>query len=595
MKEIKTITDHWEENKKGSLRKYYVVYLIAFGAIALIALISQLMIQNYLGKQSEDSYLINVSGKQRMLSQKITKNLSIYHFSKKKELKEKALEDLELWSLTHRSLKDGTLIHSKYNTPRIQSLYERLDLSFTAMADGVKGYFLNEDSVFFDKVLQNEQQYLSTMDEIVNLYDLNYQKKLNFLRRVELGLSVFLILVLIVEMFFVFLPLVNNLQRTFSKLVESENESTQMADNLNSINLKLKESSKELQDTNFALERAVLVVRTDLKGQIIYANDSYCRLTKYSFKELNSKPLFYNNSGEQESVIYSHINQERKRNGVWQGEVRDTASDGTEFWLDVTLFPIINEGGELYEYFVICSDITKRKEAEEELAYLNEQKFINQEKTQELNSKSIIEGQETERKRIAVEIHDGLGQMLTALKLSCEALDPKDKNQELIKSTMKTLLQDVIKETRRISSDLLPTVLNDFGLVAGVNELISVFAKSTELKIKLTNKSKLEERLPIEKEIALYRIVQESMNNSVKHSGSQDLVVDIMSDEEYFRIRIIDNGKGIKDVNELINVSNLDGGNGLRNMKERAKLIGANLYINSSLNKGTEIFVETPL
>lgn len=595
MLKVKPLVEQLRENKKGRLRKYYVIYLLAFGGIALIAFVSQLLVQSYLGKQSEDSHLINVSGKQRMLSQRITKNFMIYQLDKNVYALKKASEDLKLWSETHYLLKNDELIASKNNTSETDLLYKKLTPSFEDLYKASQSFLVDQKQVYLQQVLFHEKRYLPIMDELVNHYDTNYQQKLKFLRRVELGLSIFLVFMLAVEMFFVFLPLINRLQRTFLNLVKAERDASRLADNLNDVNLKLNKSNKALNDVNLALDRASLVMRTDVHGQIIYTNESYCSLTKYTEDELLGKPLFYNNSGGQESIIYNHIRDREKKYDVWQGEVRDTASDNTEFWLDVTLFPIINANDELYEYFVICSDVTKRKETEKELEVVNEQRFQKQVQVQELNSRSIIEGQERERKRMAVEVHDGLGQMLTALKFTCEALEPTDDSQENIKQNMKSLLQDVIKETRRISSDLLPAVLNDFGLIAGLKELVNVVGKTGEVNISLVNESLLNKRLPKEQEIALYRITQEAINNAMKHASASTLLIKITTDPEFFNIFIADDGSGIKELPELLTVTGMNKGNGLRNMRERAKLIGSTFYINSRGEKGTEIFIETPL
>jgi len=278
---------------------------------------------------------------------------------------------------------------------------------------------------------------------------------------------------------------------------------------------------------------------------------------------------------------------------VWEGEVYDTDSKNEAFWLDVTIFPVVNHKNELYEYLVICSNITSRKLTEHKLKSLNEKKFLLQEEEQTLKSKSIIEGQETERKRMAIEIHDGVGQMLTALKFSCEALETKDDRNNEILTNIKKMLQEVIKETRRISSNLLPTVLNDFGLPAGVNDLVTGLMKLGEVEIDYQNETDLEDRLTIQKEIAAYRITQEALNNAMKHAKADQIDIKMTNDAEYLYISIEDNGQGF--ISSKSKKNSNQGGNGLRNMQERTKLIEGNIYINSALNKGTQVFLEVPL
>lgn len=581
--------------QQGSLKKFYFIYLLAFGVIALIAVFSQLLIQNYLGKQAEDSYLINVAGKQRMLSQKIVKNLLFYKSESNPEVRTQLMTDFEEWSTKHRLLKTGKLIDDDFNTPEIEELYQELDGYFQVYARGLNHYLEHKNSVDFNAVLVSERQYLVLMDRIVNEYDQNYQTKLVVLRRVEFGLAVFLIIVLVFEMVFVFFPLIRTLQRVFKNLITSEKDAKELADNLHDAKEGIELRNKEISDMNRAIEKATIVVKTDNEGRIVSANEAYQALTDYSEDELVGRPLFYNNQGGGESVIYDHINNQAQKDKVWQGEVRDTDKTGKEFWLDVTLFPIVDVEGFLYEYLVICSDSTKRKQAENELKTINEIKFIKQEEGQKLKSKSIIAGQEAERKRMAVEVHDGLGQMLTALKFTCEAVESKDETQEKIHGRMKSLLQDVIRETRRISSDLLPTVLTDFGMVAGIKELIAISQKSTDIDITFRDNLNLAERLSLEKEIAVYRITQEALNNSMKYAQASEIAIGINNDAEYVTVSIEDDGLGIPDLIELLNATNNKKGNGLRNMRERAALIEGSVLINTKLSKGTQVFLEFPI
>jgi len=579
----------------ASLKKYHVIYLIAFGVIALIAISSQLLIQNYLGDQVEDSFLINVAGKQRMLSQRITKNVLQYIDNTDEDTKSLIQEDLDHWVRAHELLKNGELIDADYNTKEILVHYIELDEYFYVVYNSVNEYIDTKDSKAFAAILENEPKYLSRMDALVDMYDVHFQAKIRNLKRIELGLAFFLIAMLIIEMVFVFLPLIKKLQKVFDFLLKAEKESSELVKNLNKANVRISQRNKEISDINLALDRAVMVVRINPKGEIIYANDSYCKLTKYTFDELNKKALFYNNDGSGESIIYKHIRNPHECKKLWKGEVRDTASNGEVFWLDVTLFPIINEQNILYEYFVICNDITKRKEAEFELKVLNEAKLREQEEDQKLNSRAIIYGQEAERKRMAAEVHDGLGQMLTALKFTNSALIPADDSQKEIQARMEQLLKDIIKETRRISSDLLPTVLTDFGFIAGIKELITVCSKNSNINFELKNKILMFERPAIEKEIAIYRVVQEAFNNAMKYSEADDVLVVINEDSEFLTVRILDDGKGISNLEELLHNTSTNKGHGLRNMKERTKLVTGNFYINSKVGKGTEIFIEIPV
>ncbi len=575
----------------ASLRQFYAIYFVAFALIALIAFASQIFIQNFLGKQSEDSYLINVAGKQRMLSQKITKGLLFYSENAKESLKEIIDADLDYWSERHYLLSSDKLIHSKYNTPAISKKYKLLQTYFDSVFLNAKLYLVKKELHYLAKVTIAEKKYLTLMDEIVNDYDKNYQYKITLLRKIEFGLTALLIFILVLEMLLVFIPLLRTLSKSINKITISEQSARDLAKNLYQTNLNLKLKNKEVNDINLALDRAVMLIKTNPEGKIIYANEKYCLLTKYTLQDLISKPLFYNNRGGSESIIYDHIKDKKSYRNVWQSEVHDTASDGDDFWLDVTLFPVVNEIGELYEYLVICNDITKRKLAEEELELLNEKRFIKQEQDQRIKSRSIIEGQEVERRRMSAEVHDGLGQMLTALKFNCEALESEDHTQSAVIDNMKHLLQQVIIETRRISSDLLPTTLSDFGLASAIREMVNTTAKFSNNQIQFQIKIDFDDRLSNEKEIAIYRIAQESLNNALKHSKATIILISLKSDAEFLYLSVQDNGKGLE--NTAVKVPN--SGNGLRNMKERAKLIDGKFSVRSLDKGGLKVSVEIPI
>ena len=123
---------------QGSLKQYYAIYLVAFAIIALVAVLSQVFIQNYLGNQSEDSYLINVAGKQRMLSQKITKNLLLFSEDKQEVIKSELSQDLEAWPEKHQLLSTNELIRTNFNTDQIDSRYKLLQPIFLKMYSNSK-------------------------------------------------------------------------------------------------------------------------------------------------------------------------------------------------------------------------------------------------------------------------------------------------------------------------------------------------------------------------------------------------------------------------------------------------------------------------
>jgi signal transduction histidine kinase len=230
----------------------------------------------------------------------------------------------------------------------------------------------------------------------------------------------------------------------------------------------------------------------------------------------------------------------------------------------------------------------ERKRAEEEHQKLIEQK---------IRTSAIIEAQENERRRISRELHDGLGQLLSAAKLNFGMIDllqgnDKEKSNDLIKQ-IDGIISKAIVEARRISHDLRPTTLDDFGLVPSLRILSQEFSKLTNIKIKF-QVSQLTERINSKAEIAIYRIVQESFNNILKYAKATSVTLDLFRKENRVYVIVKDNGIGF-DMEEISQNRQSGGGLGLINMRERAELVGGKLNINSALGKGTEVIVEINL
>jgi len=222
--------------------------------------------------------------------------------------------------------------------------------------------------------------------------------------------------------------------------------------------------------------------------------------------------------------------------------------------------------------------------------------LLHREKELEHLSGARVQAQEEERRRISREIHDGLGQLLTAIKFNLEIFeDTLPENGETIRriADMKQLLDNVMKEAREISYNLMPSVLDDFGLVPGLISLCEQFSKGTGMKVAF-HEHGLKERLGPDQEIGLYRIVQEALNNIVKHADAREVEVQIVRHADVLRMTVEDDGKGM-EVFSPAERSLEHGGTGLVSMRERAGSMKGTLMIDSTPGKGTTISVEIPL
>ena len=209
----------------------------------------------------------------------------------------------------------------------------------------------------------------------------------------------------------------------------------------------------------------------------------------------------------------------------------------------------------------------------------------------EILSSRLLNAQEEERKRIAVDLHDGIGQCLSAVKFMVETvieqLDGKVAHLE-IKSldALVPLLQESSEEIRNIIMNLRPSILDDLGILATIGWFCRQFT-SVYSHIHLVKKIEIEEdQVPDALKTIIFRIIQEAMNNIAKHADAQDVSLYLGKNENTLELRIEDNGCGF-DADRLMSSGSSVQAFGLTGMKERVELSGGRFTIRSAFGKGT--------
>ena len=212
-------------------------------------------------------------------------------------------------------------------------------------------------------------------------------------------------------------------------------------------------------------------------------------------------------------------------------------------------------------------------------------------KQQELRSKAIIEAEEKERIRIAQELHDGIGQQLSAVKLNMSNLEAnlklQNEDQKLMMQNALALIDDSVKEVRSVSHSMMPNALLKSGLAAAVREFLNRIGHTDKLKIELDING-LNERLENTTEAILFRVLQEIVNNIMKHSQASIVNIQIIRHEQELTMMVEDNGIGF-DVNRA------SAGIGLKNIQSRIEYLNGTVHFDSQPGKGTTVSIEVPL
>lgn len=269
---------------------------------------------------------------------------------------------------------------------------------------------------------------------------------------------------------------------------------------------------------------------------------------------------------------------------------------------------------------MLLSTNTSLKETRQKLFEATKLQHQQELDEQKLRTSYLLAGQEEERKRLSRELHDGLGQMLTAIKLQIEGLEAglvkaaAEQNGSVTYpknlKTLKSLVTQTIQETRTISNNLMPTVLSDFGIVSALKMLAE---NDRNEAVDVTFKTNLTADMPrLDKnvEITLYRVTQEAVSNAVRHANPSYIHIELKERGNMLQLLVSDDGKGFevprkKQTNGLMVPIEIEQktterlkarppSQGLHNIQERTKLLNGKFKINSTVGKGTKIQVSIP-
>jgi PAS domain S-box-containing protein len=336
---------------------------------------------------------------------------------------------------------------------------------------------------------------------------------------------------------------------------------------------------------DIAQQSQELIMITDVIGNIEYANPTVSAVTGYSNAELIGKKTSVFKSGKHDDAFYHDLWSTILKGGNFKSEFNNVKKNGEHYIEEKVIMPLFNTKGHITNFISSGRDVTKERMDEKKASKYKQLAVTLSEKEQKTRTLSLIKSNEIERRKFAKEIHEGLNQMLSATRANIESLIANQvitENEKEKIEFINSMVSEVIQELRGISTGLSPNSLYQFGLHATIKQMVSKMSAGKGLKTTF-NSNLAGIRFKNEVEINIYRIIQEAIENIVKHSGAKKAEIILGYTEGNLRVLIKDNGKGI-NLNMLkfkkINTF------GVLNMEARAKSIGADLKITSKTDKG---------
>ena len=287
-----------------------------------------------------------------------------------------------------------------------------------------------------------------------------------------------------------------------------------------------------------------------------------------------------------------------QKEGRFADEGWRVRKDGTSFWASVIISALRSEDGKLSGFAKVTQDLTERRQAEERIQALNrelrnrvsqldESRRVVELRTLELQKLSarLLQIQDEERRRLARELHDDLGQQLAAIKMMLGKVSGSEEVREMTDAAISTV--------RNLSYLLHPPLLDETGLRAALHWYIDGLAKRSSIKISLTVTPQIFPRLSADIEATIFRVVQESLTNVYRHANSESARVEIEKQPEWVVVRVRDYGKGVSpETTGRSHSSRL--GIGITGMRERVRQFGGELTL-SRAEPGTLVEAKIPL
>ncbi|HMJ47530.1 MAG TPA: PAS domain S-box protein, partial [Ferruginibacter sp.] len=339
-----------------------------------------------------------------------------------------------------------------------------------------------------------------------------------------------------------------------------------------------KKDEKEITDYKNALDQSSIISITDEKGIIIHVNKNFCRISRFTKEELLNQDNSIINSRHHPKSFIKELWKTISNGQIWRGEFCNKARDGSIYWIDATIVPLLNAKRKPVQYLAIGNEITDKKRLEKEMV---EQKIQQQKKMID----AIIAAQEKERTEIGRELHDNVNQMLGAIHLYIDMAKKNDTGRDSLLTDASRFTLEAIQEIRKLTKTLITPMMQEIGLQDIIQDLIKQIMTVHPIQIIFTTNNFIEDSATDKFKLNIFRIIQEQLNNILKHAKAKKVEVNITEDETRLLLTVGDDGIGF-------DTAKRNAGVGITNIKSRCELYRGNMKLDSAPGKGTVLTID---
>lgn len=570
-------------------------YIPALLLIVIFSSLGYINLKEIIESVSNDGKIINISGRQRMLSQKLILLANKYYIDK----------DMYHEGFT-KNIKDMELSHNyllkNITSKEILKIYHKngFDMEFRSFISNLKNSVSDMNVDLLKKIESDSKNILIKLELIVQLNEKEYKNKIEHLQEKGIFLFLGIVLVIIVEALFIFYPASRKIKENTKKLEDTIDEKT-----------------KELQKSIDIISDYVIYSKTDKKGVITYASNAFSDICGYSKDELVGKPHSIVRHPDMPKSAFFEMWQTIKVGKTWIGEVKNLKKDGGFYWVKANISPEYNEKGDLIGYVGVRYDITHKKEIEELNRNLEKRIAIEIDKNRQKDEQLFEQAKIIQLNEMIGNIAHHWRQPLNIISLSASSLKLKNDMGILDSGEISEATQKVIETTKKLSDTIDEfrdfTKLEQEKTIFYIDEVIDktieiVEPSFEELFISITKNYEKEhiEMSSIPSSITqvvlniLYNAKEVFEKNNIKN---KNIVFDIKKDEESVIITISDNAGGIKDslilkiFDPYFTTKHKSQGTGLGLSKSEnivRKYLKGNIYA-QNVDNGLCFFIELPL